>query len=106
MRAGRKDRRIIIQQLNLTKGTMGSDVEAWALYKEVWADVLPYQGDERFGADQETSEAFTNFKVDYIAGISPKTHRIIYLGVAYDIRYTQEFGRREALVITGKAQGL
>lgn len=106
MRAGRKDRRIIIEAQTTAKSSFGSDTETWALYKEVWAEVMPVQGDERNGADQLTSEAFTNFRVDYISAISPKTHRIKYEGKIYDIRYTQEIGRREALLITGKVQGL
>jgi SPP1 family predicted phage head-tail adaptor len=106
MRAGNKDRRITIQQLTTSKNGFGEDVEAWALQYSVWAEVRPVQGDEKFGADQRTSEAFTNFKIDYITGITTSAHRIIYEGNTYDIRYTQEIGRREALLITGKAQGV
>lgn len=106
MRAGRKDRRIVIQAMTTAKSTFGTDAETWTAYKEVWAEVTPVVGDEKYGSDQLTSEAFTNFKFNFISGISPKTHRISYDSKIYDIRYVQEVSRREALLITGKVQGL
>jgi SPP1 family predicted phage head-tail adaptor len=106
MRAGRKDRRIVIQRLTTTRSATGAEVEAWILAHTVWAEVTPVQGGEKFGADQLTSEAFTNFKIDYISGITAKSYRIKYNGELYDIQYTQEIGRREALTITAKAQGV
>lgn len=106
MRAGRKDRRIIIEVLTTAKSSFGSDTETWALYKTVWAEVTQVQASERFGAEQMTSERVLSFKIDYIPGISAKTHRIKYEGEVYDISPPQEVGRREAWLIAGTAQGV
>lgn len=107
MRAGRKDRRIEIQALTESKGDDGSDVQTWALYKEVWAMTMPSAGREPYNSNQFVSEIDTLFRIDYISGISPKTHRIIYSGKTYDIFSVLEIeGRNQTLEIGAKAQGV
>jgi len=86
---------------------MGSDVETWALYKEVWAMYIPVTGREPYSSSQLTAETDVNFRIDYIAGISPKTHRIKYVGVVYDILSVLEIeGRKQTLEIGTKARGI
>lgn len=105
MRAGKKNRRIRIEALSTSKSTYGSDSETWALQKEIWADAIPLRGDEKPGGNQITSEAYVDFRIDYIAGLSPKQHRVRYEGNVYDILGIAEAGGyREALVLTCRAQ--
>lgn len=107
MRAGRKDRRIEIQQLTTTKSDFGSDAEAWNLYKEVWAMYIPVAGKEPYNSNQLHSEIEVLFRIDYIAGISPKTHRIKYAGVIYDITAALEIeGRKQTWELRTKARGV
>ena len=107
MRAGRKNRRIEIQALTESKGDYGADTETWALYKEVWAMVIPSAGREPYSSNQFVSEVDTLFRIDYINGISPKTHRIKYKGVVYDIFSSLPIeGMNQTLEIGAKAQGV
>lgn len=107
MRAGRKDKRIEIQALTEGKGDYGADTETWTLYKEVWAIMIPIGGREPYVSNQFTSELDTLFRIDYISGISPKTYRIKYKGLVYDIYSVLEIeGRNQTLEIGAKAQGV
>ncbi len=106
MRAGRKDRRIDIQIRSTSTSNTGAKVESWTLYREVWAQVTPMDGREMFSADQITSEVDTEFKIDYIGALKPATFRIKYVGKIYDIRYVAEVGRREAMTVLAKLQGV
>lgn len=104
MRAGRKNNRVEIHQLTTSKSALGSDTETWALYKTVWAEVTPVQGMEKYSGDEITSEVDTNFKIDYLFGLSPKYHRIKFQKVIYDIRAIAELGFRVDTLLTCKAQ--
>jgi len=106
MKAGRKDRRIAIQTLTTTRSATGAVTEAWILAHTVWAEKTHIDGGEKFTGDQLVSEAYVNFKIDYISNISPRLHRVLYEGRVYDILNTAEVGRREALNIVTKAQGM
>lgn len=106
MRAGTKDRRIEIQALTTSKDTYGAEQETWALYKEVWANVQPVRGDERFSSDQLITQADSIFRIDYISGLSTKTHRIKYLGNVYDILFVAEIGRHEVSELTARLRGV
>ncbi len=106
MRAGRKDRRIEIQALTTSKSDFGSDNETWTLYKEVWACYIPVIGKESYSSNQVNSGITVNFRIDYIAGISARTHRIIYAGMIYDIFSVLEIeGRKQTLEIGAGAVG-
>lgn len=106
MRAGEKNRRIRIEVLSTEKSTFGSDAETWALQKEVYAAVRYLSGQEKAGGNGIDSEAMVSFKIDYIAGLSPKTNRIRFNNLIYDIQYISEVGYREASLLTCRVQAI
>jgi len=110
VRAGEKNRRIEIQKVTTVKNSLGELTETWAIFREVWAKVSYInmrKGGEAFAAMMIQSEQWLIFKTDYIAGISPKTHRIKWEGKIYDIRSANEGGDyREYMDITARATGM
>lgn len=103
MRAGDKKWRIRLETLSTEKSTFGSDVETWILQKELWSAVQYVNGQERANADGVESEATVIFKIDYIAALSPKLHRIRFNNIIYGIEFISVLGYREALQIACKA---
>lgn len=101
MRAGEKNRRIRIEVLSTSKSTFGSDTETWLLLREVWANVtyLSMKEQETHQGDQILSESFVQFKIDYIASLSPKNARIWWEGQLYDIWHITQIGYREAMLL-------
>jgi SPP1 family predicted phage head-tail adaptor len=104
MRAGKKNRRIKIEQLSSTRSDTGVKTEVWTLYKTVWADVSDKTATENFGADQYTTKIGTLFKIDFIDGLNPKDYRIIYRNRVYDIDGVKELGINEAMEVMAEAQ--
>jgi len=104
MRAGRLDRRIIIQENTPTQNGVGSEVDSWSDLYVVWAEVIPVRGTERYAGSQDAAVIEEKFKIRYLKGITPK-NRILYNGRIYDIKGAPlEIGRREGLEIQAKAR--
>jgi len=104
MRAGKKNRRIRIEQLSNTRSDTGVKTDVWTLYKTVWADVSDKNATENFGADQYTTKITTMFKIDFIDGLNPKDFRIVYRNRVYDIDGVKELGMNEAMEVVAEAQ--
>jgi SPP1 family predicted phage head-tail adaptor len=96
MLAGRLDRRVRIEQRAVTRGADGSEVIAWSLLAEVWAQVLPLRGQERYGAGAEQPERDARIRIRWISGISAGM-RVQYEGRVWDIQAVLEIGRREGI---------
>lgn len=105
MRAGNKNKRIEIQQISTSKDSFGDNIETWVRYKNVWCEVREPNGKEIFNSG-DISEMHHVFRIDYINGLSPNTHRLLYNGSIYDIYHVGERGFRQVTEIKAKAQGL
>jgi SPP1 family predicted phage head-tail adaptor len=103
MRAGKMDRRIIIQRATVTQDDHGEPIETWATLDTVWAQYLPGGGDERYSGQQVFAETQCRFRIRHRAGIKP-TDRVSYEGREYDILAVDPIGRREGLEIKAKAR--
>jgi head-tail adaptor len=115
MRAGRLDRRIVLERKTVTQAASGEPIETWSKLAERWASVAPAQGVERFSDPQLAARQETEFRVRWstaIADLSP-LDRIVYPAVdagaspmpetsLYDIRAVHEIGRREGLRIVAE----
>lgn len=102
MRAGKLDRRIVLQAFTTTQDGYGEENESWSTFATVWAQVMPFTGRERFVADQVSGEADTRFRIRWRSDIDV-TQRIVYDGDTYDIEGVIEIGRHEGLEILAKA---
>jgi len=105
--AGRRDRRIRIERLTETgRDDFNAPVMDWVLMAQCWAHVREYTGFERNMAEQRQGQASTVFTVLWTAALSsvnPKD-RVAYSGRLFDIDAVAERGRREELIIAGRAQ--
>lgn len=96
-RAGRRDRRIIIESGTATQGADGTEVTVWATFDTVWAELIPQRGGESFSNDQREARQDVQFKVLKRTGITPKM-RISYNGAFYNIRDVGDPSRSEILL--------
>lgn len=65
MRAGRLDRRIVIQKNTPIQDALGESTDAWAEVATVWAERNDSRGREFFGSDQVTGEAVTMYRIRF-----------------------------------------
>ena len=103
MRAGRLDRRIEIQVNSPTLNGVGEEIENWNTLYNLWAEVIPVRGTERYASDQDAAVIEEKFKIRYVTGVTP-LNRILYNGKTYDIKGVLELGRREGLELHAKAR--
>lgn len=96
MDASRLDRRIRLEQRAVTRADDGSETSAWSLVAEVWAQVVPLRGQERYGAGAEQPERDARVRIRWRPGISAGM-RVVYEDRAWDIQAVLEVGRREGL---------
>lgn len=105
MRAGKLDRRIIIERASVTALPSGEPVESWSPIATVWAQARPVRGDERFAARQLVGTAVMTFHMRYRADLALTVKdRIIYDGKTWDILDIREIGRRVVMEIDAKAR--
>lgn len=109
MRAGKLDRRIIIQRRTTSQSNSGEVIESWSTLSERPASIAPVEGDERFTGEQlvatEQVEIITRW-AQVLADLSP-LDRVVYPSTAspvgdsqtYDILQASEIGRREGIRI-------
>ena len=105
MRAGKLDRRIVIQAKGVARDAIGQPVETWSAAYSRKAHVESLAGAEAFGDQQREAKKAKRFTIRHIAGLDASTHRIAYQGEVYNITDIDEesIGRREGLAITAHA---
>jgi SPP1 family predicted phage head-tail adaptor len=102
MRAGRLDRRVILQTRSLASvNAFGEKIPSWSTLAEVWAERRDITGREFFAAGQQHAEASAAFRIRYKAGLTT-INRIVDGSVTYDVLHIAEIGRREGLEIVCK----
>ena len=86
MRSGRLSKRIIIEELSISKDSQGyhEDLENWVEFKKVWAYVEPLRGREYWQAKQVVAEVSCRITIRYLEGIDEKM-RVIYGDRTYNI---------------------
>lgn len=102
MRAGKLDRRIVIQSASLAQNSVGEAVETWATWKTVWATVQDLRGREYFQSRAENAEVTTKFTIRHLDGLKAEM-RISYDGDIYDIEHISHMGRRVGIEIMTRA---
>lgn len=98
MKFGRMNRKIIIQVPTETQDAIGANVQSWATFATLWAEVKESNGFEWFKGNREVATQQVKFICWYISGITTKM-RISYNNKYYDIALIKEIGLREGLEI-------
>lgn len=105
MRAGKLDRRLIIQRKSITYSDSGEPIETWATLATVWAQARPNRGDERFSVRQLVGTAVMTFLIRYRSDLALTVEdRLSYDGKTWDIADLRELGRRVGTEIDATAR--
>lgn len=105
MRAGKLDRRLVIQRKSITYSSSGAPVESWATLATVWAQARPVRGDERFSTRQLVGSAVMTFHIRYRSDLALSVlDRLSYDGKTWDIADIRELGRRVGTEIDATAR--
>jgi SPP1 family predicted phage head-tail adaptor len=96
MEAGRLDRRIQLEQRSVTRAADGSETVTWSLVADLWAQIVPLRGQERYGAGAEQPERDARVRIRWRSGVSAGM-RIVHEERVWDIQAVLEVGRREGL---------
>lgn len=75
---------ISIESTTETRGSNGETLNSWAEFASARAEVIPLNGKESYLSNQDLAERMVNFRIRYIAGITPKM-RILHDGRYFDI---------------------
>lgn len=81
----------------------GQAVSHFVPLATVWARVEPLGGREGFGQQQWVATGEVRITIRWRADVTP-LHQVVHEGRAYDVVSVAEDGRREALLIVGRAR--
>jgi SPP1 family predicted phage head-tail adaptor len=108
MRPGQRDKVITIQSKTMSTDSYGGQVETWADFAKVWANVWPLKGRELVAAQAAQSETTVRFNIRWIAGLT-EAMRISYNSKLYDITGIIDVGEKhvefEIMAKTGLSEG-
>lgn len=96
--AGKMDQRIELQRLDRIPDGGGGYSEEWATYAEVWAEVLPLSGRERYQAQQTAASANYRIRIYNRPDVLP-ADRIVWRGKIMNIRFPADAGPRELFLM-------
>jgi SPP1 family predicted phage head-tail adaptor len=79
LRAGRLNKRVVIEQSTPAQDEFGEEVDSWAAIPNGtrWAAVDPLTGTERFAAQQVNPRVSHRVTIRYMAGVTAKM-RVLY----------------------------
>lgn len=98
MKAGKLDRRIVIQNQSDTIGTDGFRTTTWSTFLTVWSNVLHTTGKEKTENSDRSNERNVNFKVRYNSTITTQM-RVVWNGGVYAVLDIKELGRKDGLLL-------
>lgn len=107
MKAGKLDRRILIEKKAVVQNDLGEEVETWTTLATVWGSKQDISDGERVAAAEVSATITTRFRIRYssaVAVVNPGDHRLSYDGKIWDIWGVKEIGRREGLELTAAAR--
>lgn len=102
MRAGKLDRIITIERLTETVSPSGSVVTAWTNIATVRAEIVTQSAAEFLTGFGEAENGTIVFRVRYLPSITT-ADRVLYNGVAHDLKEVTEIGRRRGLELRAVA---
>lgn len=102
-RAGLLDRRVRLERRHEETDDSGQSVTRWLPLGDVWARVEPLGGREGFGQQQWVATGEVRFTIRWRPDVTP-LHRVVHDDRAYDVVSVAEDGRRDALLVVGRAR--
>lgn len=103
IRAGALDRKLILERRLEATDSAGQVVISWQAVAVVAAQQEPLGGREGFGQQQFVATGDVRWRIRWRGDVHP-LHRVRCEGRAYDVVTVLEEGRREALLIVGRAR--
>jgi SPP1 family predicted phage head-tail adaptor len=98
MRAGKLDRRIIIQKKTVARNSYGEPTNTWATFLTVWSRPVQKDGREETDNNNRGTERRVDFRTRYNSTITNEM-RIIWESKYYKIEDIKELGREDGLQI-------
>ena len=98
MNAGELNRRIVIQQKNITRLASGAESSSWLTKANSWAKVIQKKQDEAIENESFIQASQLLFKIRYRSDLNTEM-RIQYNGSYYEIQSITEIGFRKGLSI-------
>lgn len=95
MRAGKLDRRVIIQRFTLIQGKF-NDTQVWSDHLTLWASKSHMTEDEIFASNQTIAKRALVFEIRFHKDVT-ETDRLLFDGETYNIVGVSEIGRAEGL---------
>jgi len=103
LRAGLLDRRVVLERRVDVVDASGQAVSQFVAVATVWARVEPLGGREGFGQQQWVATGDVRFTIRWRGDVTP-LHRVLHDGRVFDVMTVAEEGRREALLVVGRAR--
>lgn len=106
MRAGKLDRKIILQRSTETRDDYNEPVKSWTTLATRSASYEPLSDGERFRAGETAANASARFVIRYgstVSDLNPKD-QLVFEGVTFQILHVKQVGRREGIEITCSAR--
>lgn len=85
MKAGRLNRRVIIQQRLATENELGERVSGWQTVATVWANIINKSGLETVRNEMDMSIVSASIRIRYRTGLSAGM-RVLHGSTVYDIQ--------------------
>ena len=98
MKAGRLDRRIVIQENTEVKASNGQRTLTWSTFITTWSNPVEKDGAEKTDNNNRSTIRMVNFRIRFRDDIT-NDMRVIWENKYYKIEDTKELGRREGLII-------
>lgn len=98
MRAGRMDRRVTIERIELVDVDGGQFEEQRTVLATVWAEVQQESGRQFFEHAQIQTDRRAVFRMHWIAGLRD-SDELVFDGWRWEIHERREIGRRQGLQI-------
>jgi len=105
---GAMDQRITLQRIARTADGAGGITEAWSDFADcpvIWANVIAKAGNETMIDGRMTATFTVLFTIHNRRDIEPRD-RIIWQGVAYNIRGIRDMGGRELRLVIEAERGV
>lgn len=84
MRIGKLRHKGTIENLVKSQDASGGPIENWSKFKDVWCDIKPLNGNEKYVSSEKHSTATHQIIMRYVQGVNPKM-RLVSRGRTFEI---------------------
>jgi len=84
MRVGKLRHKGIIESLVKGKDAVGGATESWTKFSDVWCDIKPLNGKEKYVSSEKHATATHQVLLRYVNGINPKM-RLLSRGRVFEV---------------------